>query len=73
MPIPRLFDCLEVPSDLMKDKEPVKVPARHEWTIEVVYGFGNALGRGLGSTTQTGKCGKTNIRIGVWSVHKEEE
>ena len=58
MPAPRLFDDIEVLIALMKSKYPVKVPARHERTIEVIYGFGDASGRDLGSNTQTGKYDK---------------
>ena len=53
--VPLLFDDLEVLSALMKEKDPSKVPARDERTIEVVCDFGGASGRDLGSTTQTGK------------------
>ena len=73
MPVLHLFDDLEVLSALMKDKDPAKVPARHERTIEVAYGFGDASGRSLGSTAQTVKDGKINVRIGVWSVHEEKK
>ena len=73
MHAPRSFDDLEVMTTLMKGKESAKVPARHEWTIEVSCGFSDASKRGLGSTKRTGKDGKIYIRIGVLSVHEGEE
>ena len=72
MPVPRLFNDMEVMSALMEGKDPAKVTARCERNVEVIYGFGDASVRGLGSTTKTGKDGKTNIRIGVWSTNEEE-
>ena len=41
MPVPRLFDDMEVLIVLMEDKETDKVPDKYEWNIEVVHGFGD--------------------------------
>ena len=73
MPLTLLFDYLEMLSALIKDKDSVKVPARHERTIKVARGFDDTSGRCLGRTSQTGKDGKISTRIVVWSSHEEEE
>ena len=73
MPASRLFDDMKVLSVPMEGKYPAKVIARQEQNTEVIHGFGEASRRGLGSTAQTGKDGKTNVCIGVWSTNEEEE
>ena len=49
----------------MKDKEQVKVPARHERTVEALCGFADTSGISLGSTTHAGSGVKINLGIGV--------
>jgi len=73
MPVPRLFDDLETLSALMEGDSPAKVPARYSKVAEVIYGFGDASGRGLGSTIQSEKTGNIQVRMGIWSASEEIE
>ena len=73
MTAPRLFNDLGVLNALMKEEKTFKVPARCERAVEFLCGFGDALGRGLGRTTETGRGGKINVRAGVWPVSEQEE
>ena len=73
MPVPRLFDDVEMLLHLMKCERPAQIPARYSRTVEVIYGFADASGRGLGSTVQMGSNENLVVRMGVWSTNEEAE
>ena len=65
-PVPRLFDDVQMLLELMKENTPARVPARYNTIAEVICGFADASGRGLGSMTQAQNSNSLNVRIGVW-------
>ena len=57
----------------MEEDSLAKVPARYSKAAKVIYGFGNVLDRGLGSTVQNEKTGNFQVRMGTWSASEEIE
>jgi len=73
LPAPRLFSDLKMLENLFKGETPAVFPVRFERTAEVIYGFFDASGTGLGSMMQGKDANKVHIRIGVWSAAISDE
>jgi hypothetical protein len=70
-PVPRFRDDLFALSELMSAKEPPLVIVRTNTVFEIYYGFGDASGKGFGSTTLSSKGIKH--RVGLWGSDDETE
>ena len=73
LPVPRLFDNLEMLEVMFKEETPARFPVRHSKVVEVFYGFFDTSGRGLGSTLQGRDESQAMIRLGTWSTSTSEE
>jgi hypothetical protein len=83
-PAPRLLDDLKALAKLTAFSAPPLRLARLKRVVHVFYGFGDASGKGRGSTFQgfktphhsSGTLGpedEVTFRIGVWTADAEEE
>jgi hypothetical protein len=70
-PVSRFKDDLFALSELMSCKEPPLVIVRSNSVYEMYYGFGDASGKGFGSTTLSSKGIKH--RVGLWGSDDESE
>ena len=73
MPVPWLFRSLDMLEALMCEDSPVVAPVRHERVAQLIYGFADASGRGLGVSTQVDGSDQIQVRLGVWACSEETE
>ena len=73
VPLESLFEDLEMFLVMMEEIIPTKVPSRFIRTTEVMHGFADASGRGLGIIKQKANDGSVRVRIGAWAAIEEEE
>ena len=73
LPAPRLFSDLKILEAMFKEEIPTQFPIRFKRVAEVIYGFADASGGGLGSMFQGSDEESLVIRIGVWSSTKSKE
>ena len=73
VPAERIHDDLTVLRDMIEEDFPVRVSSRFLKTTEVVYGFEDAPGRGLGSMMESVDRKGIDIRIGTCSTKEEED
>ena len=73
IPVPRLYDDLEMLEGIFSSDIPAKFPIRFEKVAEIIYGFVDASGRGLGSMVQGEDESTLLVRIGVWSSSLSKE
>ena len=78
--VPRLLDDLKALHSLTRSPLPPLRVVRPIKIIQVLYGFGDASGKGFGSTVQgfpahslSAPAGKLNYRVGVWGSDEESE
>jgi hypothetical protein len=70
-PVPRFQNDIKALSRLFELAEPPEVVLRSNKVIEIMYGFGDASGKGFGSTLLS--SGGIKYRIGLWSRDAEED
>jgi hypothetical protein len=70
-PVPRLFDDLKFLTQFFEPESPPKVTIRATRVLYVVYGFGDASGKGFGSTFTVPNG--VSYRIGVWKSDELDE
>ena len=58
---------------MFKEDTPTQLPVRFKRVDEIVYGFADASGGGLGSMLQGKDEDSLDIRIGVWSSTQSKE
>lgn len=70
-PVPRLIEDLEFLAHFFAQESPPRVMVRSRLVFLIVYGFGDASGKGFGSTftVQNG----ISYRIGVWNPDESDE
>jgi hypothetical protein len=71
IPVSRFRDDIFALKELLSSKEPPLVTLRTNSVYEVVYGFGDASGKGFGSTMLSSRGIK--YRIGLWGADDEDE
>jgi hypothetical protein len=69
--VPRFFKDLEAFASMLSPDTPPEVTVRCLRVFTILYGFGDASGKGFGSTV-LGSDG-TRYRIGVWDRETEDE
>jgi hypothetical protein len=70
-PVPRFFDNLEFLTMFFSPTSPSKVTIQATSLFLVVYGFGDASGKGFGSTFTVPNG--VSFRIGVWKPDESDE
>jgi hypothetical protein len=70
---PGFEDGITALAQLFLLDEPPCLQVRSSAILPVVYGFGDASGKGFGSALQERKEAGISIRIGVWSWTESEE
>jgi hypothetical protein len=70
-PVDRLFDDLGFLTKFVTPKAPPRVLIRARLVVMVVYGFGDASGKGFGSTFTV--ANGVSYRIGVWNSEESDE
>jgi hypothetical protein len=70
-PVPRFKDDVFALSELLSSETPPLVTVRSNKVYEIFYGFGDASGKGFGSTMLSKKGIK--YRIGLWGIDDEDE
>jgi hypothetical protein len=70
-PVPRFLDDLGCLVRIFSSEAPPVIVLRSLFVFMVVYGFGDASGKGFGSTFGRGDA--ISYRIGIWGAHEEEE
>jgi hypothetical protein len=70
-PVPRFLDDLVCLVKIFSSKVPPVIILRSKLVFMVVYGFGDASGKGFGSTFGRGE--DISYRIGTWATREAEE
>ena len=70
-PVPRFYDDLDTLVKLFKAPSPPEITIRSSSIFLVVYGFGDASGKGFGSTFARGS--DISYRIGTWGPDESGE
>ena len=73
LPAPRLFGDIKILETMFQEETPAQYPVRFQRVAEIIYGFADASGGGLGSMFQGNDEDSINIRIGVWSSTLSKE
>jgi hypothetical protein len=71
LPVPRLLDDLVFLQKFFEPTSPPMTILRADFIFLVVYGFGDASGKGFGSTFSRGK--DISYRIGAWGDDESDE
>jgi hypothetical protein len=70
-PVPRFLDDLKGLETMFSAKAPPVIVLRSLFVYEVTHGFGDASGKGFGSTFSLG--GDISYRIGTWGYDEGDE
>lgn len=73
VPVPRLFDDVRALNEMFKSPIPPRIAVRSTKVLLVFYGFGDASGKGFGSTFDRPHNSGVSYRIGVWRATEETE
>ena len=68
LPAPCLFEDLRMLEALFKEDKPALFPIRYQKIADIICGFADASGGGLGSMMQEKNEDVFNVRLGVWST-----